>query len=358
LKIGQGYQSKGSRKPKPANWLTGKKELPVRKFSPYVINYPECQPISQKLFYTSGSPERFKAPLVLIHQSSRSAAYSNEDIAYRHSITGIAGNKEQKWTLLWLVAYINSSLTDYYHFMTSTRWAVERGNVLQKEYEDMPLIIPDRNDPKLQEILYYLDKIDKLLNDDSILSKANRDITLDKYKTAIDELVYDLHGLHPIEQQLIEDTLEYVVEFFNWAKRKNRKPQGTRPVQRPDESMLIDYASIFIDTTSAFLKIKNQALNANVYKNGAPLTVVSFDIVDLGETQPIKTIKQSDAMRRKLRELDELILEQQTPSMYIRRHVRIYDGDQISLVRPSEQRFWTQSQARVDADAFLAELSS
>jgi hypothetical protein len=59
-----------------------------------------------------------------------------------------------------------------------------------------------------------------------------------------------------------------------------------------------------------------------------------------------------------LRELDKLLLDKKGPSMYMRRHARIYDGKQVSLVRPSEQRFWTQSQARADADAFLAELSS
>ncbi|MBK6711247.1 MAG: hypothetical protein IPG51_13055 [Chloroflexi bacterium] len=63
-------------------------------------------------------------------------------------------------------------------------------------------------------------------------------------------------------------------------------------------------------------------------------------------------------MRAKLRELDTSLLERNTPSMYMRRHVRVYDGNTVSLVRPSEQRFWTQSQARADADAFLAELSS
>ena len=101
-------------------------------------------------------------------------------------------------------------------------------------------------------------------------------------------------------------------------------------------------------------------MNATVYENGAPLTVVSFDLVSSKEAQPVQILTESDAMRTKLRELNELILERKTPSMYMRRHVRVYnyDGKQVSLVRPCEQRFWTQSQARTDADAFLAELLS
>ncbi|MCB0106955.1 MAG: hypothetical protein KDE53_13635, partial [Caldilineaceae bacterium] len=109
---------------------------------------------------------------------------------------------------------------------------------------------------------------------------------------------------------------------------------------------------------TSLLQVKNKTLNATVYQNGAPLTAVSFDIVDLDKAQPVQVITHSDAMRHKLHELDRQLLAQKTPSMYVRRHVRIYDGNQVSLVRPSEQRFWTQSQALVDADEFLAELTA
>jgi hypothetical protein len=167
-----------------------------------------------------------------------------------------------------------------------------------------------------------------------------------------------MHNLHPVERQLIEDMQEYGLEFFNWSKRKNRQPQGAKPVTRPDTEMLEIYADIFVRTATAFLEMKNQTLNATVYKNGAPLTAVSFDLVPLNEARPVQVVTSPVEMRTKLRELDKLTLDQKTPSLYVRRHVRVYDGKQVSLVRPSEQRFWTQSQARVDADAFIAELSS
>jgi hypothetical protein len=167
-----------------------------------------------------------------------------------------------------------------------------------------------------------------------------------------------MYGLYPDEQQLIEDTLVYGIGFFNWAKQKNRKPYGAESVRRPGETQLETYAKTFIKTVSPVLKVKRLALNATVYKNGAPLTVVSFHVTDDDNTKHIALVTQADAMRKKLRELDSLLLKQQTPSMYIRRHVRIYDGNQVSLVRPSEKRFWTQSQACVDADAFINELLS
>jgi len=222
----------------------------------------------------------------------------------------------------------------------------------------MPFLIPDQDDARLKRILHHLDEIETLLNNDELDFNSKGAEKIQEHQKAINELVFEIYELHPVEQQLVKDTLEYGVEFFNWSKRKNRKPQGAKPVEPPDPTMFEAYAEIFTRTATSLLRIKNQTLNATVYENGAPLTVVSFDLVNLDEAQPVQVLTESDAMRKKLRGLDELILDKRTPSMYMRRHIRIYDGKQVSLVRPSEQRFWTQSQARADADAFLAELLS
>ena len=355
--IGEGIQINGGDE-NPAPWLEGMSLVPTKQLRPYFIDMSVCELIEKTVFHAPRKQESVKAPLVLIRQTQCSATFSEKDVAYRHQISGIAGKKGQEWMLKWLVAYINSPLAKYYHFLTSTLWAVERAIILHWEYEEMPFLIPDKDNPRLKRILHHLDKIETLLNNNELHFDSKREENIQEHQKAINELVFEIYGLHPVEQQLVKDMLEYGVEFFNWSKRKNRKPQGAKPVKRPDISMLKAYADIFTRTATSLLQIKNQTLNATVYENGAPLTVVSFDLISLDEAQPVHIVTASDVMRKKLRELDELILDRKTPSMYMRRHVRVYDGKQVSLVRPSEQRFWTQSQARADADAFLAELLS
>ncbi|MFZ1752097.1 MAG: N-6 DNA methylase [Caldilineaceae bacterium] len=357
--IGQGYQDYSGRgKPKPAHWLTGNKMLPTNKMKPYLIDDSSFREIEERVFYYPGSPELFKSPLVLIHQSSCTAAYSPTDVAYHHKITGVVGPKKDEWLLRWLVAYLNSPLAKYYHFLTSTSWAVERGTVIQAEYEAMPFLVPEQDDTRLQEVLHNMAQIQELLEKETTFYSAKDEAKLQEYETTIHKLIYELYGLHPIEQRVVEDILTYGIPFFEWAKRKTRKPGNSKPVQAPDTDMLTRYAEIFAYTATSLLRIKNQTLNAVVYKNGALLTVVSFKLAPLEEAHPVQLVDSHNAMRAKLRELDHLLVERKTPSMYTRRHVRVYDGNTVSLVRPSEQRFWTQSQARADADAFLAELSS
>ncbi|MCA9979078.1 MAG: N-6 DNA methylase, partial [Anaerolineales bacterium] len=357
-KIGQGYQVNGPGKKRMASWLTGNQMVPTNKLRPYLIDTSVFEQIQKKEFYRRSSPDLFEAPLVLIHQSQCTAAFSDMDVAYHHTITGIVSTKEYERLLHWLVAYLNSPLAKYYHFLTSTRWAVERKNIIQAEYEVMPFLVPEQDDPRLQKILYHMAQIRELLQKETAFHNAQDKAKQQEHEIAIHELVYELYGLHPIERQLIEDMLAYGIPFFEWAKNKRRKPGGAKPVQWPDLDMLKTYADIFSHTATSLLRIKNQTLNATVYRNDAPLTVVSFSLVSLDEAQPPKVVIDIEAMRTKLRELEQFLSERKTPSLYMRRHVRVYDGDTVSLVRPSEQRFWTQSQARADADAFLAELSS
>jgi hypothetical protein len=233
---------------------------------------------------------------------------------------------------------------------------VERGNIVQKEYKEMPFVIPSQDDARLQKVLYHLNRIESLLSSYEGVFDSRQKLKLEEHKQAIDTLVFDIYGLHPVERQLVEDTLAYGVEFFNWAKRKTRKPRGAAPVRPPGISVLKAYAEIFIEVAKSLLQAKNQTLNATIYKNGAPLSVLSFDLVGLKELRSVQVVTQPGAMQAKLRKLNDLALERNTPSFYTRRHVRIYDGEQLSIIRPSERRFWSRSQARVDADEFLADL--
>ncbi len=352
--MAEGIQMNGD--PNPGPWLAGLPLIPSDQVRPYFIDVSVGEKITSKTFHRPRTPEITKAPLVLIQQSQRIASFSDVNVAYRHTITGIGASRTDEWALWWLVAYINSPLAKYFHFLTSTRWAVERGNILQEEYAGMPLQLPSYDDPRLQRILSHLKSLKDLLDTPDPFMENGKTEVIEAHKAVINDLVFDIYGLHPNERVLVQDMLDYGIPFFEWSKQKSRKSNGIKAVQRPGEEMLQSYAEVFGRTATSLLQVKNKALNATIYQNGAPLTAISFDIVDTDKTQPVHIITQSDAMRRKLRELDQQLLEQKTPSMYMRRHVRIYDGDQVSLVRPSEQRFWTQSQARVDADAFLAEL--
>lgn len=353
-------EGKTESRKRDALWLQGKLFLDVAKFKPYYVGEVHLT-VQSSRFERSREKEQeiYHGPLALIRQSTCQAAFFNGDfLAYRHKVTGIAGRRGQENLLKWLVAYINSPLARYYHFLTSTSWAVERGTIIHDEYKNMPFLVPDEDDPRLIAVLEHFDQIVEIIKrqEDGILV-AEGNIIIRDHEAAIAELIFDLYGLYPAERQIVWDMVQCEIEFFNWAKRRRRKFNDARsqPVRPPDIQMLIEYAQTFTETVTALLHYQDQRLNAVVYQDGAPLSVVGFELVSLANAKEVDVIDSPVRLRDILRKLDRLLLGQHTPALYMRRHVRIYDAPWLYLVRPSERRFWTRSQARADADSFIAE---
>lgn len=357
-KIAEGIQINGGNET-PAPWLTGMSFMPADAFQRYALDMALGKTITAKVFHFPRLSDIIRGPLALIHRSPIdkrcAAAFSSKDIAYLDSISGIIGQPGQEGLLKWLVAYVNSPLAQYYQFLTSTRWAVERGSILQKEYESMPFLVPDTKDSRFKKIISYFDQIVQILEKRDILLDSARESTIRKLEAAISDLVFDLYDLSLSERQLVEDTIEYGIEFFYWSKQTRRIVGEVAPVKPPTSKMLREYAEMFTETVTAMLRYQKKALNAVVYQDGAPLSVVDFELVDQAQAKEIQVIESSAKLRGILRRLDRQLLERHTPTLYMRRHVRIYDGPRMYLVRPSEQRFWTRSQARADADDVIAE---
>lgn len=353
-KIAEGIQIGGGDE-NPAPWLQGMPLLPTKRFRKYVVDMDACEPIQTDVFHRPRDPDIVRAPLALIHQSQCAAAFSDDNIAYLHSISGVVGQSGQEILLKWLVAYINSPLAQYYHFLTSTRWAVERGNILQEEYLRMPFLVPDKNNPQLRQVLIHFDQIVESLRQRSMVSGVEYPPVIQQHETAIAELVFDLYDLTTAERQLVYDMVDYGIDFFYWSKKTHRRLDGARAVQDPDVEMLKAYVETFVETVTALLTYQGQTLNAVVYQDGAPLSVVGFELASHSDARGVQIVEGPDVLRETLRHLDHLLLEQRTSTLYMRRYVRIYDGSWLYLVRPSERRFWTRSQARADADSAVME---
>ena len=357
-KVAEGIQVGGGDE-NPAPWLEGMPLLLTKQFRRYVLDTEAFEVIQKAIFHRPRAPDIFRAPLALIRHSPTdmrcTAAFSASDIVYRHAISAVIGKTGQEHLLKWLVAYINSPLMQYYQFLTSTRWAVERGEILQEEYLRMPFLVPDEKDPRLSKALAYFDEIAVLLQQHNVLDEAEHQRAVEQRENAIAELIFDLYDLTSVERQLVQDVVEYGIGFFYWSKRRRRKPQGAKAVQRPDVPMLKAYADTFVETVQAPLRYQGQTLNALVYQDGAPLSVVAFELVNLADAQETRSLESEDALRQVLRRLDHLLLEKRTEALYMRRHVRIYDESRLYMVRPSERRFWTRSQAFADADSVVVE---
>ncbi len=348
----------GNRK-KEALWLQDMPCVDTKEFQPYSLKIHGT--VQESHFEAPRTQVIYAGPLALIHQSSCKAAFfAGDKVAYRHKITGIPGQPGEEQLLKWIVVYINSTLARYYHFLTSTSWAVERGTILHGEYKRMPLIIPDKDDPRLQEALILFEEIMLLYQKRDEPLGGRYDADIEKAKRRIDELVFDIYDVVPMERQWVNDMVDYVIGFFEWSKRKTRRSNDAKakPIQPPEASMLSEYAQEFIEVATSLLHYQNQTLNAVVYQDHAPLNVVEFELVNMADARNVRFVDESKELHDLLYKLDRRLWERQASTLYTRRHVRIYDGPRFYVVRPGERRLWTRSQADADADSFIAEVLS
>ncbi|HMH10178.1 MAG TPA: N-6 DNA methylase [Candidatus Nitrosopolaris rasttigaisensis] len=357
-KISKGFFVSKEGKKQDVDWLTGKPLVEAKQFREYYVR-PNTQ-VKEKSFERSRLPEVYIAPLVLIRKSKCKAAFFDTKsgfIAYPDTISGISGSQEQEYLLKWLVAYINSPLARYYHFLTSSLWGVERDLILHDEIKEMPFFVPPKDHPYLQEVLQYVDKILALYKQHDSQPIKNIKKQVDEYENRIAQLVFDLYELTETERQQVRDLLEYEVKFFHWSTQKSPrlKIDALKPLDA-ERRIIVEYAGTFIDTAKTLLQNRDQTLNATAYQDGTPLNVVEFRLTSLKEVQPVQVKRQSKDVEETLQRLDRLLLEQSTSTLYARRHVRIFDGPSLYMIRPNERRFWTHSQALEDADTFIAEL--
>ena len=355
---GEGIQIKGGES-HPAEWLTGMLFLPTTHFKRYIVDREACKPIQATFFNRHRRQEIIRGPLALIRHGPVDgrcvAALSIEDIAYSDSISGIPGRIGPELILKWLVAYLNSPLAQYYQFMTSTRWGVERDPILHKEFLSLPFVIPELDSPELRDIEGHFDQITTLMHQSHLATTQEQLAAIRGHEEAIAELVFDIYDLTPAERQLVRDTVEYTIDFFYWSQKAQRRPGTARSVQPPDATMLKGYADTFVDTVTSLMRYQGQTLDACVYYNDVPLSVAAFEIVTATRPRETRTIESASELQKVLVRLDRQLLEERAPGVYMRRHVRIYDGARLYLVRPSERRFWTRSQAYVDADDIIVE---
>jgi len=57
-----------------------------------------------------------------------------------------------------------------------------------------------------------------------------------------------------------------------------------------------------------------------------------------------------------LQQLDQYLIDQRSPGVFIQRHVRAYLGKTIYIAKPDQKRYWTRSMALRDADDIYVDM--
>jgi type I restriction-modification system DNA methylase subunit len=348
-----GFNHKGPGNCNPAPWLDNKPCCTPENFARYGINVNTLHRLPRgDVYYRRGVSQQFQAPLVLFKrtqvQREIGAAYFDQDCAYSETFTCIAGAEEDRNLLKAITALLNSELAQYYLFLTSASWGVEREEIKAGEMRALPFPFFDMTEDQVASIAYLVDKLS---------SRYGLILDEDRKRTEreLNQQIYACFHLNEREKQHIQETIEYTIKFFH------RPETYLTQKEPPSLEMKKLYARSYMQSINFYLHMVDRKLVSTVYvQEKTPMLAVKFSLNMLdAEMTDIQEEVANDEMRQVLSNLSKLSIERVLGRMYHRRNFRIYaDGDEDTLymVKPSEVRYWTIAAALSDAEETLADI--
>ena len=365
---GQGF--KEANKAHPADWLEKYRELPSDEFSAYgPISTDRLVPVPKHV-ERRGVEEVYSGRRLLVARGIRAegqitARFETKRYCFRSSIHGVRFKGLERWQEAVITAVFWSSLAKYYYFITSGSWGLWHDEIHLENVEEMPVRFP--TDASLRErivcVVKELQELDVSLRG-LPLGRAATHQRLPALERELDDAVFDLYQLNSAERDLVREMCTLGMDLFY----RNQKSEAVNEVARPDRSAgtladvsnakagLPAYLRVFLESWKRELGADGDlAWHVLSPPSRAPLLAVSFAMHD--KRAPTVSGSDVELWRNVLAKLDQSSrLPAAGSRIFIDTFFRHVGDQEILFIKRNEQRFWTRTAAREDAESTLTYL--
>jgi N-6 DNA Methylase len=335
----------GNRSQEVSQTIKGKKWLPSGVMTKYSIDADTLDILPYSKLEAPRDYQAYKAPLLIIPEKVEStgvfSALSSEDVVYTKSYYGLSISEDSEYLAHYLNGIINSSLTNYFLFMTASSWGVARKTLMMQDIVRLPVPVPVEDNSHIVSQIIELER--QLTEQHS--TPAHLDL-----KQQLNDAVFSLYDLGESEQILVNDAVGITIDLY-----MNREESAA--LQSPQISELELYAIELISVIQPFLQtLRERVLVAEVIEvSKSPLQVVKFSFVPAPAPEHIVQTTQAQELKAVLNRIAEHLPQQIADRIYTRRDLRIYTGKDIYIVKPAQKRYWSRSAGLNDADLILSE---
>lgn len=293
-------------------------------------------------FRRLGKKAAYKAPHFIIKKGTEKgfvcASYLDFACSFRDGVYGFYGTKEQDARLKTIVSYLNSTISNYYLFLSISSYGIEREQIMLKEFLELPF--PSLSDSDLNRIAETMEAYVQH-------RKANEIFYDKKIPNNIDEIFFNAFNLSVNEKYLIEDALNLNIDLFLKGKDSKALKQITVEESR-------NYADLLCESLRNFLQ-KKQNISAIIFEipKHTPLNLI---ILKFSDDQNEIIQKGSDDIQAHLQDLDKMTLQKEAASIYVKKIIKYFDGNNIYLIKPNQRRFWSRSMALNDARDLISDI--
>ena len=292
----------------------------------------------------------FRAPHVLVTKGFTRIAFADFAVSFRHALRGISGPKEDRDLLVFLAAYLRSSLARFFLFQTSSNWGVSRQEVHVEELLRLPFTLPDIM-PNPRRAKGIVEEVSHIVTSAALKARellVNREDIMQTTGASIEPLLYEYFDILPLEKTLIDDTMQVIIPSVR-PSRTNLRIPTIKPSTQAQQNQ---YVQRLCDTLNGWAKSSPFIVNGCVVRSltlGISIAILNKGLK--GEIAPGAPDDWSDLMAvlGHLREVTSKKLN----TLELIRGTKIFDRDHLYLVKPIGQRFWTETAALNDADEIV-----
>jgi hypothetical protein len=288
----------------------------------------------------------FQPPMVVANDGFTKVAFSDFPVLFRHSLQSIPGPSQDADLLRFLAAVLNSGLATYFLFHTAASWGTERDKVHLFEILRMPFLLPEQTADlggarkTVAEVSKRLTRLQAdagkaTLGRQQLVARANRDLW---------PLIRDYYDIDEWEEMLIRDTLEVF--------EKSSTPAGPRsdvPTLRlPSADERRGYASVLCRVLNAWGTGSGYTVNASVTHSRA----AGLGVVTLTKSRSERDYEEKEGPAELNQALAKVakFLPQRHAGIEMVRGLKVFDKNELHIVKPLMLRFWTRTAALNDAD--------
>ena len=293
----------------------------------------------------------FLHPKIILNHDASKVAFSNDPIIFRHTFQSIAcRNLEDRDTLKFLSLVIKSDVIQYYLFHTSGSMAIERDSVLFSELLSLPFFLPEKaHDPKKAKDIVadaasmVNDFEKKLKTKEWFGEEEKRRCEVKKIRSAVEPLIREYYDIDKYEAMLIDDTRDYARRSFHSGHNTISVPT-LREAKQKDQ---VVYAETLCEMLNHFGKGSSFKVNGEVIQ-GNPYSVVQVSLVDKIR-KSIPVVKSNERLAQIFNRMEPLLEEKQGRFVFCK-NLKVFDGNDLYILKPMQMRFWTRTAALNDAD--------
>ena len=328
--------------------------LPSDAFQVISPNLTALVPMQHQELHRRGFLRGFEGPRILVKKGVGAdhrlrAAYTEYPFAFQDAIRAIVVPESAKDLAKLLTAILNSRLMLWFAFHGPSTMGIERPTVEQHHLLELPFPRPDetpepdRSRKAVRAAVALVDEATRGVED--ALRPAN---LADDYLDRLDRIAYDYFCLSREEIVLVEDTIEYTVPGLQ--PRSGERPKiwdGTTPGQRRR------FADTLLDALAGWTQ-DGTHIAASIIARNQDHIVLKLRLC----SQEDWTAYEDSAsdLGAALTRLAEVTKEGLSWNLQRVPDLRVYEGDNLYLVKPNKLRFWTRTAARVDAEEILLDL--